>query len=191
VGETDISQREHVRCSDFIIIYLFLTQRDCCDHSSTVSTVGHVAMEPTVPQASQSNSSDYFEDEDSQFLEALGRAILPGDLPKEHDPEESQELQLPPPSQACVKRRYSHISSDEEKNDSELNVIDNEIYGASHFGGFGEYMRRKRAKLQIQNAGLEQPGATDHGARTQILKGIAVYVSPYTESGLVEANSHG
>lgn len=148
-------------------------------------------MEPTVPQASQSNSSDYFEDEDSQFLEALGRAILPGDLPKEHDPEESQEFQLPPPSQACVKRRYSHISSDEEKNDSEINVIDNDIYGASRFGGFGEYMRRKRAKLQIQNTELEQPGVTDHGAGTPILKGIAVYVSPYTQSVLVEANFHG
>ena len=137
-------------------------------------------MEPTVQKASQTNSSDYFEDEDSQFLEALGTAILPGDLPKEHNlEEESQELELPPPSQPCLKRPYSHISSDEEKNDSELNVIENDIYGASRFGGFGEYMRRKRAKLQIQNADLEQPSATDDGAKSQILKGIAVYVSSF------------
>jgi DNA repair protein REV1 len=135
--------------------------------------------QPTVPQASQSNSSDYFEEEDSQFLEALATAILPGDQPKEHDPEnESQELVELPPSQPCLKRRYSHTLSDEEKEDSELNVVENNIYGASRFGGFGEYMRRKRAKLQIQNAELEQPSATDDGEKSQIFKGIAIYVSP-------------
>ena len=132
------------------------------------------------PQASQSNSSDYFEDEDSQFLEALGAAVLPGDLPKEPDlgdPEEEQ-LALPPPFQPSLKRRHSDTSLDEEKNDSELNVIENDTYGASRFGGFGEYMRRKRAKLQIQNAELEQPSTTDDVAKSQIFKGIAIYVSP-------------
>ena len=132
------------------------------------------------PQASQSNSSDYFEDEDPQFLEALGTAVLPGDLPNEPDPEEeeSQELALPPPFQPSVKRRYSHTSLDEEKNDSELNVIENDTYGASRFGGFGEYMGRKRAKLQIQNAELKQPSETDDVAKSQIFKGIAIYVCP-------------
>ena len=142
-----------------------------------LSVVGHIAMEPTAT-VSQSNSSDYFEDEDSQFLEALGAAILPGDLPKEHDSEEdSQELDLPPPSQPCLKRRHSQISFDEQKDDSELNVNENETYGASRFGGFGEYMRRKRAKLQIQNAELEQQSVTDDRAKSQIFKGIAIYVS--------------
>ena len=135
------------------------------------------------PQASQSNSSDYFEDEDPQFLEALGAAVLPGDLPKEPDPgdpeeDESQELALPPPFQPSLKRRHSHTSLDEEKNDSKLNVIESDTYGASRFGGFGEYMRRKRAKLQIQNAELEQPSTTDDVAKSQIFKGIAIYVSP-------------
>ena len=132
------------------------------------------------PKASQSNSSDYFEDEDSEFLEALGAAVLPGDLPNEPDPEEeeSQELALPPPSQPSLKRQYSHTSLYEDKNDSELNVIENDTYGASRFGGFGDYMRRKRAKLQIQNAELEQPNATDDVAKSEIFKGIAIYVSP-------------
>ena len=131
------------------------------------------------PQASQSNSSDYFEDEDSQFLEALGTAVLPGDLPIEPGPEEeeSQELALPPPFQPSIKRRYSHTSLDEEKSDSEPNVIDNDTYGASRFGGFGDYMRRKRAKLQIQNAELEQPSTTDDVEKSQIFKDIAIYVS--------------
>ena len=133
-------------------------------------------------QTSQSNSSDYYEDENSQFLEALGTAILPGDLPldiKEHDPEESQELELPQPSQPSVKRRYSRISLEEETNGSELNVgIENDTYGASRFGGFGEYMRRKRAKLQIQNAELEELSTMTGGAKTPIFKGITIYVSP-------------
>ena len=143
------------------------------------------------PQASQSNSSDYFEDEDSQFLEALGKAVLPGDLPNKPDPEEeeeSQELALPPPFQPSVKRRYSLTSLVEEKNDSDPNVIENDTYDASRFGGFGDYMRRKRAKLQIQNAELEQASATDDVAKSHIFKGIAIYVSPlYAKSGLDDA----
>jgi DNA repair protein REV1 len=47
---------------------------------------------------------------------------------------------------------------------------DDEVYGASHFGQFGEYMRRKRAKLQIQNAVLAQ--TEDSG----IFRGLSIYV---------------
>lgn len=47
---------------------------------------------------------------------------------------------------------------------------DDEVYGVSHFGQFGEYMRRKRAKLQIQNAVLAQ--TEDSG----IFRGLSVYV---------------
>ena len=135
------------------------------------------------PQASQTNSSDYFEDDDSEFLEALGTAVLPGDEPDPDGPEEekSQELALPPPFQPSLKRRHSHTSLDEEKNDSELTVVENDTYGASRFGGFGEYMRRKRAKLQIQNAEMEQPSTTDDVTKSQIFKGIAIYVSPLCE----------
>ena len=64
---------------------------------------------------------------------------------------------------------------------SRLLDIENDTYGASRFGGFGEYMSRKRAKLQIQNAELEQPSATGDGAKSQIFKGIAIYVSPICE----------
>ncbi len=47
---------------------------------------------------------------------------------------------------------------------------DDEIYGASHFGQFGEYIRRKRAKLQIQNAVLAQ---TENSG---IFRGLSIYV---------------
>lgn len=35
------------------------------------------------------------------------------------------------------------------------------IYGASSFGGWGEYVRRKRAKLQIQNAEIAGQAKSD------------------------------
>ena len=158
-------------------------------HTAAGTTLTHVAMEPPVPQASQSNSSDYYEDEDPQFLEALATAVLSGDLPSdikevEHDPE--KELEPPPPSQPSVKRQYSQISSDEKKNGSELNVIENDTYGASRFEGWGEYMRRKRAKLQIQNIDMEQSSAMVGGAKSQIFKGLSIYVSPIREVDQLE-----
>ncbi|KAF9234509.1 hypothetical protein BU15DRAFT_89977 [Melanogaster broomeanus] len=52
-----------------------------------------------------------------------------------------------------------------------------EIYGASRFGDFGEYMRRKRAKLQIQNADLETDSNEE---KSNIFKGLSVYVNGWT-----------
>jgi DNA repair protein REV1 len=46
-----------------------------------------------------------------------------------------------------------------------------DIYGVSRFGNWGEYMRRKRAKLQIQNASLDS-----NERRSNIFKDISVYV---------------
>ncbi|KIO00132.1 hypothetical protein M404DRAFT_10251 [Pisolithus tinctorius Marx 270] len=46
-----------------------------------------------------------------------------------------------------------------------------EIYGASHFGQWGEYMQRKRAKLQIQNTSLESTS----DEKNDIFRGISIY----------------
>jgi hypothetical protein len=51
---------------------------------------------------------------------------------------------------------------------------DGTIYGASRFGNFGEYMRRKRAKLQIQNASMDTEASGE--GKSNIFKGISVYV---------------
>ena len=103
----------------------------------------------TDPTAGASqNSSDYFEDESSQFLEALQAAVLPGDIVsksednaseapnKDEDSDESEDIQPPPCTQPSLKRRL--FDTEDDRGD---------IYGAAHFGEFGEYMRRKRAKL--------------------------------------------
>ncbi|KAK2460652.1 hypothetical protein APHAL10511_007122 [Amanita phalloides] len=53
---------------------------------------------------------------------------------------------------------------------------DDEIYGASHFGRFGQYMRRKRAKLQIQNAAIAQGEHDSH-----IFHGLSIYINGWTD----------
>ncbi|KAF8898269.1 hypothetical protein CPB84DRAFT_1962837 [Gymnopilus junonius] len=155
-----------------------------------------------MPRASQSDSSDYFEDDDSQFLEALANAVLPGDVPldaKDEQPKSqqsqisttSEELKPPSPAQPSLKRRYSAFRySDEDEPAQSLPAhipsegdSDDDIYGAAHFGDFGEYMRRKRAKLQIQNASIAQ---TDEGIKSQIFKGISIYINGWTRPSVQE-----
>ncbi|KIL68526.1 hypothetical protein M378DRAFT_184959 [Amanita muscaria Koide BX008] len=58
---------------------------------------------------------------------------------------------------------------------------DIDIYGASHFGQFGEYMRRKRAKLQIQNATLTQPGED-----TVLFRGLSIHINGWTQPSVQE-----
>ncbi|EAU81859.1 REV1 [Coprinopsis cinerea okayama7 len=138
------------------------------------------------------NSSDYFEEEDSQFLRALQEATLPGDLPKPapepqdvdedgSDSDSSEDLAPPPPAQPYLKRRYSDLEEEEireattttaEKVASE----DADIYGPARFGGFGQYMHRKRAKLQIQNDSLKGKEVKDG-----IFKGLAIYINGWTQ----------
>jgi DNA repair protein REV1 len=54
--------------------------------------------------------------------------------------------------------------------------VDEAIYGAAEFGDFGQYMKRKRAKLQIQNSEINTAAAA-----TQIFKGVTVYVCEIIE----------
>lgn len=130
---------------------------------------------------SQTNSSDYYEEDDPAFLEALQETVLPGDTALVHVEElhdsfdDSQELEPPPPSQPSLKRR--RLAAFEERGRSaQLEQVREEIYGPSRFGEFGEYMRRKRAKLQIQNAEI---GGVDGSTNTEtkIFRGLAIYVS--------------
>jgi DNA repair protein REV1 len=124
------------------------------------------------------SSSDYFGEEDSQFLRALETLVLPGDNPQSppiqspnHPIEiedDSEDESPPPPAQPVLKRRYFDLEQEQK-------VQDEVIYGASHFGQFGEYMRRKRAKLQIQNKDLESN--TNEVGNTGIFNGLSIYVS--------------
>ncbi|KAH9484056.1 DNA repair protein rev1 [Psilocybe cubensis] len=134
-------------------------------------------MESAVPIASQTNSSDYYDD-DSQFLEALNTTVLPGDVPicsplRDQSLVPSQTCDTLPPTQPSTKRRRDDFQSPEEKDGVQIPSED-EVYGPAHFGDFGEYMRRKRAKLQIQNSDLAQ------SRESGIFKGLSIYVNGWT-----------
>ncbi len=104
----------------------------------------------------------------------------------EDDEPSLRQPQSPTPAQSRYKKRaYSVSSGDEHPTladspaDSPTRVtsshLDSDTYGASRFGGFGEYMRRKRAKLQIQNAEMgDTPGAGT--SKSKLFNGLSIHV---------------
>jgi DNA repair protein REV1 len=72
-------------------------------------------------------------------------------------------------SEQVRKRIEKHTFDDE----------DGEEYGGSEFGGFGDYFRRKKIKLQNLDADLR--AASD---KPQIFKGIVAHVTGYTQPPL-------
>ena len=103
--------------------------------------------------------------------------------------------ELPPSTQRGVKRRYSDddLYTDEDgahyhsvlnpvggnDGEGEESYLASHTYGAARFGEFGEYMTRKRAKLQIQNGEVadEEDGT---GPRSKIFGGLQIHVRPRT-----------
>lgn len=55
----------------------------------------------------------------------------------------------------------SEASGSGNLNTPRIEDTDQATYGASSFGGWGEYMRRKRAKLQIQNAEIAKESSSN------------------------------
>ncbi len=99
-----------------------------------------------------------------------------------HQDSGDEPFEPPPLTQPCLKRKYDDDSlsdNDEEGGPStstkrhRTEQGDDAIYGPAHFGDFGEYMQRKRSKLQIQNSEFESNGRG-------IFKGLAIYVSDQT-----------
>ncbi|KAG6898612.1 hypothetical protein C0993_005696, partial [Termitomyces sp. T159_Od127] len=130
------------------------------------------------PVSSQTNSSDYYDEDDPAFLEALATTTLPGDIDVSMDSEpedgaldDSQELEPPPATQPSLKRARIEVHEESERQGQADSPVDEDVYGQSHFGEFGEYMRRKRAKLQIQNADIDQETGS------HLFKGLAIYAS--------------
>jgi hypothetical protein len=82
--------------------------------------------------------------------------------PSDDDEPPSLHLESPTPARSKYKKRAHSISSDDDysalvqspansQTQTVSSYLDSHTFGASRFGEFGEYMRRKRAKLQIQN----------------------------------------
>lgn len=73
-------------------------------------------------------------------------------------------------SKAVLKRIEAHTFQDE----------DGEEYESSTFGGFGDYFRRKKIKLQNLDAELRSTA----GEKPQIFRGIVAHVNGYTQPSL-------
>lgn len=152
----------------------------------------------------ESASSDYF-DNDPGFLEALAAVPLPEGDPNivshfgTQDVSDDANLQsptssvgdnAPPSTQPGLKRRRADGSDEEmemhgttqhaviasvDQDTSKSTYLTSNTYGASHFGNFGEYMNRKRQKLQIQNT--EMDGDKHQSSSSRIFRGLQIYVS--------------
>ncbi|KZT24009.1 DNA repair protein [Neolentinus lepideus HHB14362 ss-1] len=133
--------------------------------------------------ASGSASSELFGSQDSAFLDALRTLPLPG--------EETQVNNVDPSGHPNSKRERSEDLDlyDEQQqtpgatgNDSDAKgYLNSDTYGASRFGEFGEYMRRKRAKLQIQNSEMDIDGEDVSNPKSRIFRGLAIYINGWTE----------
>ena len=114
--------------------------------------------------------------------------------PVNDEPNPFEDADEPPPlTQRALKRQRSpddDLYADEEEGvqyHGVLNAVDGNdkgddesylqsfTYGASRFGEFGEYMARKRAKLQIQNQEIEC-GEDDNTPKSRIFSGLQIYV---------------
>lgn len=130
-------------------------------------------MAKPLQSSASTDSSDLFGPDDPEFLEALRNAVLPGDqitapsadtesLSRKRHRDESDEQQVETTSHGTLTHRLRDAEDDPE------------IYGASRFGHFGEYMHRKRAKLQIQNADIGV------GTTTKTFSGLSIYINGWT-----------
>lgn len=142
-------------------------------------------------------SSELF-DSDPEFLDALASVDLPTAIPyaqRAHTHGHSLNPDIQPTASSAVPKHPSeggrilgkrsrssspldiqasyvhHLPSDSATQGSAQNADD--IYGPSKFGGFDEYMRRKRAKLQIQNTALAVDGEEP---KPNLFKGVQIYV---------------
>jgi DNA repair protein REV1 len=135
---------------------------------------------------SRTSSDEYFVDDDPDFLEALLRAKLSGDVPECSEgsslklEEKVEETKQVAGIYESLKRKRSvspdpNMPASQSQDSSRINGTDLDVYGASRFGHFGEYMRRKRAKLQIQNTHLQR--TDEDSKKSAIFRGLAIYVS--------------
>ncbi|KAG1819758.1 uncharacterized protein BJ212DRAFT_1446112 [Suillus subaureus] len=97
-------------------------------------------MAKPLQSSASTDSSDLFGPDDPEFLEALRNAVLPGDQITAPRPDTESLSRKRPPS-------WDDIARDTDPWTRSM--------AQSRFGHFGEYMHRKRAKLQIQNAALD------------------------------------
>lgn len=122
---------------------------------------GSIDQRISQPQDQRSNGHSSSVDSGDVSVEAPPCA-QPG-LKRQRSPESENDG----PSQAFTLPRLADVG--------DSSYLDEHTYGASRFGEMGEYMRRKRAKLQIQNTEMDD-GDQEDSRKSQLFKGLAIYV---------------
>ncbi|GJE88079.1 DNA repair protein [Phanerochaete sordida] len=142
------------------------------------------------------SSSDYWRDDDPEFIAFLNQLELPGDVSKparnlettshpaaeeREDPQLSRKRPRSPTSdeEADVQRSNPKLALVDENREA-AGYLKSDTYGASSFGGFGEYMHRKRAKLQVQNAEMDT-GGSPLALKSRIFSGVQIYINGWTQ----------
>lgn len=120
-------------------------------------------------------SSDYY-DNDPEFLKALTEVAIDGEVGQTEEGGPSRQLASKRPRDPDSDKEGSDLHdvlSSVDTCEHNVTYLDNHTYGASRFGEFGEYMSRKRAKLQIQNAEMDRD---EREGTPRIFKGLQIYV---------------
>ena len=123
--------------------------------------------DPDNPQ-SQEHSSDWFSSDPALYIQALDefeQTLARKGYPEQTETQQEVTVQEIQPPSTVHKRSHNEVTGD---------YLDSDTYGAATFGDFGEYMARKRAKLQIQNQNLTSGPQLREGS--QIFRAIAIYV---------------
>ncbi|KAF8528237.1 hypothetical protein BU17DRAFT_38905 [Hysterangium stoloniferum] len=154
------------------------------DGSEILEALGQVESQAG-PQTQLSSSSDLFGTEDAAFLQALAETPLV-------DEQSITPLRITQPELEYVTDEQEGNRDDHKRKRSgspepfeggEPSYTDSDIYNASKFHGFGEYMQHKRAKLAIQNDEVEDSLG---GKKSDIFKGLALHVNGKTNPSVQE-----
>ena len=122
----------------------------------------------TAQPQSQEPSSDWFSSDPAICFQALDdyeQSLAQHDRQPQTDKEQDVEIHETQPPSTVHKRTHGELTGD---------YLNSHAYGAATFGDFGEYMTRKRAKLQVQNQTLTSGSGMEVGSR--IFQGIGIYV---------------
>jgi hypothetical protein len=150
-------------------------------------------LEPPPCAQPASNACLHINSDDEQDIAGI-RTPSSARLLSKHSPLTSSDndepallqLESPTPAQSKYKKRAHSISSDDDysalvqspansRTITMSSYMVSDTFGASRFGEFGEYMRRKRAKLQIQNAEMgDTQGPTT--SNSKLFNGLSIHV---------------
>ncbi|KAH9911670.1 DNA repair protein [Epithele typhae] len=160
-----------------------------------------------MPRSTQGStqSSDYYDD-DPDFLKAISELPLPG---IDNAPQVSANgisagpANEPPLAQQPRKRSrddddafidededaaqyHTGISAVDAHADDGGEYLEGHTYGPSRFGEWGEYMSRKRAKLQVQNAQIQDSEDVEgeNVVKSRLFSGLQIYINGWTEPSI-------